>query len=179
MTLQQAWGAIDREWFSPVPTQWRPILSCAHQPRSRNPMADSSQGLHEEATELSALTRDRHRALVSLQEELEAVDWYRQRAEACRDGELREVLLHNMREEIEHGAMILEWLRRRDAAFDEHLRTYLFTDVPITAAEEVATNGDGDSHADTATPQPATTEPAAAPQSLTLGSLKQRNQEVA
>lgn len=149
-------------------------------------MADSSQGLHEEASELSALTRDVHRALVSLQEELEAVDWYRQRAEACRDGELREVLLHNMREEIEHGAMILEWLRRRDASFDEHLRTYLFTDVPITEAEEAATSGHKD--ADSAPTEPPVTPPAtaptatpqgAAPQALTLGSLKQQNQEVA
>ena len=152
-------------------------------------MADSSQGLHEEAAELSALTRDVHRALVSLQEELEAVDWYRQRAEACRDGELREVLLHNMREEIEHGAMVLEWLRRRDASFDEHLRTYLFTDVPITEAEEAATSGDEDAAADSAPTEPPVTPPTAAaptatpqgaaPQGLTLGSLKQQNQEVA
>ncbi len=146
-------------------------------------MADSSQGLHEEASELSALTRDMHRALVSLQEELEAVDWYRQRAEACRDGELREVLLHNMREEIEHGAMVLEWLRRRDAAFDEHLRTYLFTDVPITEAEEAATSGSGENDADTGAierPEAAVTgSPIAAPQGLTLGSLKQQDREVA
>ncbi|WP_462321908.1 encapsulin-associated ferritin-like protein [Halochromatium sp.] len=141
-------------------------------------MADSSQGLHEEASELSALTRDVHRALVSLQEELEAVDWYRQRAEACRDGELREVLLHNMREEIEHGAMVLEWLRRRDASFDEHLRTYLFTDVPITEAEEAATSSADEAGADSSeTAEPAAV-PAAAPQALTLGSLKQQDREV-
>lgn len=152
-------------------------------------MADSSQGLHEGASELSALTRDVHRALVSLQEELEAVDWYRQRAEACRDGELREVLLHNMREEIEHGAMVLEWLRRRDAAFDEHLRTYLFTDVPITEAEEAATGGTEKDGADSAATEhaealPVAASPAAASvttpqQGLTLGSLKQRDREVA
>ncbi len=152
-------------------------------------MADSSQGLHEEATELSALTRDVHRALVSLQEELEAVDWYRQRAEACRDGELREVLLHNMREEIEHGAMVLEWLRRRDASFDEHLRTYLFTDVPITEAEEAATSdaeGAGADSAAAVSPEEppaaaslAAAPSAAAPQALTLGSLKQPDREVA
>ena len=145
-------------------------------------MADSSQGLHEEASELSALTRDMHRALVSLQEELEAVDWYRQRAEACRDGELREVLLHNMREEIEHGAMVLEWLRRRDASFDEHLRTYLFTDVPITEAEEAATSGGEDAGADnspTEQPAAASAPPTASPQTLTLGSLKQQDREVA
>lgn len=154
-------------------------------------MADSSQGLHEEASELSALTRDVHRALVSLQEELEAVDWYRQRAEACRDGELREVLLHNMREEIEHGAMVLEWLRRRDAAFDEHLRTYLFTDVPITEAEEAATGGTKETSTDTTAAKQAEAPPVAASpvaaaasvtppqQGLTLGSLKQQDREVA
>ncbi|MBK5930011.1 ferritin [Halochromatium salexigens] len=141
-------------------------------------MADSSQGLHEEAAELSALTRDMHRALVSLQEELEAVDWYRQRAEACRDGDLREVLLHNMREEIEHGAMVLEWLRRRDASFDEHLRTYLFTDVPITEAEEAATSGAGETDANTAATERPAASPVAAPQGLTLGSLKNQNREV-
>jgi ferritin-like protein len=140
-------------------------------------MADSSQGLHEEAAELSALTRDVHRALVSLQEELEAVDWYRQRAEACRDGELREVLLHNMREEIEHGAMVLEWLRRRDASFDEHLRTYLFTEVPITEAEEAATSGNSESSPEAAAAQPAAAT-APAPKGLTLGSLKQQDPEV-
>ncbi|WPL16071.1 hypothetical protein Thiowin_01004 [Thiorhodovibrio winogradskyi] len=144
-------------------------------------MADSAQGLHEEASELSALTRDVHRALISLQEELEAVDWYRQRAEACRDDELREVLLHNMREEIEHGSMLLEWLRRCDATFNQHLRTYLFTDLPITEAEEAATSGVGDAGANS----PESAKPAAAsavtpaaappafPPALTLGSLKQ------
>ncbi|WPL18383.1 hypothetical protein Thiowin_03454 [Thiorhodovibrio winogradskyi] len=137
-------------------------------------MADSTKGLHEDPAELSALTQDVHRALVSLQEELEAVDWYRQRAEACRDGELRAVLLHNMREEIEHGAMVLEWLRRRDAAFDEHLHTYLFTEVPITEAEEAATQGD----AQTAAENPARERRPAPPRGLTLGSLKQPNQEV-
>jgi hypothetical protein len=136
-------------------------------------MADSSNGLHEDAAELSALTRDMHRALVSLQEELEAVDWYRQRAEACRDGELREVLLHNMREEIEHGAMVLEWLRRRDASFDEHLRTYLFTDVAITEAEEAATGGDAG-----ASDGPEASPPSRTPETLTLGSMKNQNQEV-
>lgn len=142
-------------------------------------MVDSSQGLHEEASELSALTRDMHRALVSLQEELEAVDWYRQRAEACRDGELREVLLHNMREEIEHGAMVLEWLRRRDASFNKHLRTYLFTDRPITEVEEAATSGDEEADADTAATERPAASSVAAPQSLTLGSLKHQNREMA
>jgi len=109
-----------------------------------------------------------HRALASLQEELEAVDWYRQRADACADGELREVLLHNMREEIEHAAMVLEWLRRRDATFHEHLSTYLFTEASITEAEEEATGGDG------AGGEPEAPAPKSVPGSagLTIGSLK-------
>jgi hypothetical protein len=129
-------------------------------------MAASSDSLHEARDDLSAHTRNMHRALVSLQEELEAVDWYRQRADACGDKELRDVLLHNMREEIEHAAMVLEWLRRNDDSFDEHLRTYLFTEVAITEAEEAAAGGGSD---------PAGTGSAArtpASPGLTLGSLK-------
>jgi ferritin-like protein len=128
-------------------------------------MAASSNTLHEAAGDLSANTRDMHRALVSLQEELEAVDWYRQRADACADAALRAVLLHNMREEIEHAAMVLEWLRRNDDSFAEHLRTYLFTEVPITEAEEAATGAGGESE-----PDPAPRAPT--PPGLTLGDLK-------
>jgi hypothetical protein len=134
-------------------------------------MAASSDTLHEAPGDLSAHTRNMHRALVSLQEELEAVDWYRQRADACTDAELRDVLLHNMREEIEHAAMVLEWLRRNDDSFDEHLRTYLFAEVPITEAEEAATDGDGE-EAEAAAPAPAPRAPA--PPGLTLGSLRGR-----
>lgn len=101
-------------------------------------MAGSSESYHEPLDQLSAETKDMHRALVSLQEELEAVDWYRQRADASGNRELREVLLHNMREEVEHACMVLEWLRRNSADFDEQLRTYLFTDKPILEAEEEA-----------------------------------------
>jgi hypothetical protein len=129
-------------------------------------MATSSDTLHEAREDLSAHTRNMHRALVSLQEELEAVDWYRQRADACADQELRAVLLHNMREEIEHAAMVLEWLRRNDDSFDEHLRTYLFTEVSITEAEETATSEDNDGTKAAAAPR------APAPPGLTLGSLK-------
>ncbi|WP_462330987.1 encapsulin-associated ferritin-like protein [Thiohalocapsa halophila] len=128
-------------------------------------MADSSNALHESRSDLSAHTVNMHRALVSLQEELEAVDWYRQRADACSDENLRAVLLHNMREEIEHAAMVLEWLRRNDDSFDEHLRTYLFTQVPITEAEEAATGEDAGEATDTGPRAPA-------PPGLTLGSLK-------
>ena len=87
---------------------------------------------------LSAETIDRHRAITSLQEELEAVDWYDQRVDATTDPELAALLAHNRDEEKEHAAMTLEWLRRHDPALDENLRTYLFTTVPVTEVEEEA-----------------------------------------
>lgn len=93
---------------------------------------------HEPASELSPPAREIHRALTSLIEELEAVDWYHQRADVTGDEELRAVLVHNRDEEIEHAAMALEWLRRRMPEFDEELRTYLFTSRPITEIEEAA-----------------------------------------
>jgi uncharacterized protein len=96
----------------------------------------NSVGFHEPYERLPDATKDLHRALTSLQEELEAVDWYRQRADVCVDAELKEILLHNMREEIEHASMVLEWLRRRSPDFDRNLRTYLFTDQPITRIEK-------------------------------------------
>lgn len=104
-------------------------------------MSDSSETLHEPPDALGAETRDMHRALVSLQEELEAVDWYRQRSEVCSDDELRAILDHNMREEIEHAAMVIEWLRRRDDGFAGHLKDYLFTQASITEVEAAATEG--------------------------------------
>jgi ferritin-like protein len=91
----------------------------------------SSVGYHEPASELSDETRDMHRAIVSLMEELEAVDWYNQRADACKDPELKAILMHNRDEEKEHAAMVLEWIRRKDASFSEELRDYLFTDKRI------------------------------------------------
>jgi hypothetical protein len=101
-----------------------------------------SAGLHEPADRLSAETIDRHRAITSIQEELEAVDWYDQRVEATSDAELAGVLAHNRDEEKEHAAMTLEWLRRRDPVLDRHLRTYLFTEGSILALEDaVATEG--------------------------------------
>src|SRR5690348_4626183 len=100
-------------------------------------MAQSSTTLHEDTTRLGADVIDRHRAIVSVMEELEAVDWYDQRAKATDDAGLRAVLEHNRDEEKEHAAMVLEWLRRRDPALSEHLRTYLFTDAPITEIERV------------------------------------------
>ena len=91
----------------------------------------SSVGYHEPASELSDETKDMHRAIVSLMEELEAVDWYNQRADACKDPELKAILMHNRDEEKEHAAMVLEWIRRKDASFSEELRDYLFTDKRI------------------------------------------------
>lgn len=101
-------------------------------------MASSSESYHESLEVLTEETRDMHRALVSLQEELEAVDWYRQRADACKDNELRKILLHNMREEVEHASMVLEWLRRNSTDFAEKFDTYLYTTAPITEIEEIA-----------------------------------------
>lgn len=94
-------------------------------------MATSSGQFHEAAEDLRAETRDRHRAVVSLSEELEAVDWYDQRIDATGDDALREILHHNRDEEKEHAAMLLEWLRRRDPTWDALLRRYLFTERPI------------------------------------------------
>jgi hypothetical protein len=98
----------------------------------------SSEGLHAPRERLSKSTLAMHHAIVSLMEELEAVDWYRQRADDCEDEALKAILLHNMREEIEHAAMALEWLRRNSTHFDTQLREYLFTDGNIAAREEEA-----------------------------------------
>jgi len=91
----------------------------------------ASEGYHEPVGELSQETRNMHRAILSLMEELEAVDWYNQRAEACPDPELKAILVHNRDEEKEHAAMTLEWIRRNDPVFDKELRDYLFTEKPI------------------------------------------------
>lgn len=105
----------------------------------------SSDNLHESSEALPEEIIDKHRAIASLREELDAVDWYDQRAAVSGDAELREILLHNRDEEMEHAAMVLEWLRRRHPMIDEHLRTYLFRDGNILAAEAAATsNGNTD-----------------------------------
>jgi ferritin-like protein len=91
----------------------------------------SSVGYHEPVDELSAATRDMHRAIVSLMEELEAIDWYNQRVDACTDGELKAILEHNRDEEKEHAVMVLEWIRRRDRSFSAELKGRLFSDKPI------------------------------------------------
>ena len=100
-----------------------------------------SAGLHEPEDQLSSEVIDRHRALTSIQEELEAVDWYDQRVSATNNPELAAILAHNRDEEKEHASMVLEWLRRQDPCWIEHLRTYLFTTESITGEEAEAPSG--------------------------------------
>ena len=119
----------------------------------------NSVGYHESEDKLRPETMDNHRALTSMQEELEAADWYDQRVDATSDPDLKEILAHNRDEEKEHASMTLEWIRRHDPALDRHLRTYLFTTEPVTEVEaEAAAAGEG----------------AVAPGSLGIGSLKGR-----
>jgi ferritin-like protein len=127
----------------------------------------ASVGYHEPVELLSADCKDLHRAIVSLMEELEAIDWYQQRAEACTDDELRRTLIHNKNEEVEHASMTLEWIRRRSPEFDANLRRYLFTTGPITEIEETAMAG-GEAAAGEGP------DGGRAPTSLGLGSLKGR-----
>ena len=91
----------------------------------------ANEGYHEPVQELSDETRDMHRAIVSLMEELEAVDWYHQRIDAAKDNDLKAILAHNRDEEKEHAAMLLEWIRRKDPQFNSELKDYLFTEKPI------------------------------------------------
>jgi ferritin-like protein len=104
----------------------------------------ASEGLHEPQELIQPATIDRHRAIVSIREEFEAVDWYDQRVDATGDEALAAVLAHNRDEEKEHAAMTLEWLRRNDPVLDRHMRTYLFTTEPVTEIETeiVAAGGD-------------------------------------
>lgn len=99
---------------------------------------------HEPDSELSTEARNFHRALTSLKEELEAIDWYHQRWDACRDESLRAVIAHNRDDEIEHASMMLEWLRRNMPVWDDMLRRYLFTEAPITQLEKAKELGQGD-----------------------------------
>ena len=114
----------------------------------------SSETLHEDPDTLGPDIIDQHRAIVSLMEELEAVDWYNQRAKAASDPELRAILEHNRDEEKEHAAMALEWLRRHDPKLDQHLGTYLFTKTAVTEIEAEATGGAGGEVGDAATGAP-------------------------
>jgi ferritin-like protein len=107
-------------------------------------MAASSAGLHEVVDDLNPELIDRHRAIVTIMEELEAVDWYDQRVAASDDEELAAILAHNRDEEKEHAAMVLEWLRRRDPKLDEHLRDYLFIDrSPLQREQELKVQAGG------------------------------------
>ena len=100
------------------------------------------ESLHEPLDKLSHDTLDIHRAISSLMEEFEAVDWYQQRADACKDPTLKQVLEHNRDEEIEHAAMVLEWLRRKMPRLDKELHAYLFSEGSI-AGHEARTVGRG------------------------------------
>ncbi len=108
----------------------------------------SSEVLHEDANKLGPEVIDQHRAIVSLMEELEAVDWYNQRAKATSNPDLRAILEHNRDEEKEHASMVLEWLRRGDPKFAQHLKTFLFTEGPVTEIEaemvQAGTSGESD-----------------------------------
>lgn len=131
-----------------------------------------SDTLHETKELLSDKTIEMHRALLSLREELEAVDWYRQRRDACTDSALRDILDHNMREEIEHASLLLEWLRRRDGGFRDNLSKYLFTNAEHLVEVEGQVRG-----ADGAPgPGPETTTGAGATPTLhlTIGTLKEK-----
>jgi hypothetical protein len=99
----------------------------------------SSENLHAPRERLSKKALTLHHAVVSLMEELDAIDWYRQRADDAEDETLKELLLHNMREEMEHASMLLEYIRRSDSDFNRFLKTYLFTEAPILEIEDIAT----------------------------------------
>ena len=122
----------------------------------------NSAGYHESESKLRPETLDNHRALTSMQEELEAADWYDQRVDAATDQELKEILAHNRDEEKEHFAMLLEWYRRRDATMDANLKEYLFTNGSLVAEEQAGAGG-GNGDADAA---------AGGSGSLGIGSLK-------
>ena len=122
----------------------------------------SHEGYHESADLLPEATKDFHRAIESLIEELEAVDWYQQRADATKEETLRAVLLHNRNEEVEHAMMVLEWIRRNDAKFDEFAREYLFKTAAITEIEAETKAAEGGAPA------------AGPPGALGIGSLRKR-----
>jgi ferritin-like protein len=122
----------------------------------------SSESYHEPIELLSEDTKNTHRAIVSLKEELEAIDWYQQRAEACTDDELRSVLIHNKNEEVEHAMMTLEWLRRNSPVFSTNIGTYIGSSGPITEVEKNVTSGGAAAGGESGTPST----------SLGIGSLK-------
>ena len=127
----------------------------------------NSAGYHESLDKLRAETLDNHRALTSMQEELEAADWYDQRVDAATDQDLKDILAHNRDEEKEHFAMLLEWYRRRDAKMDAHLKEYLFTTGSLIAKEQASAGGGGGS-----------ADASGGGGSLGIGSLKGGHQEL-
>jgi uncharacterized protein len=136
----------------------------------------SSETLHESIEDLTPETRNLHRAITSLMEEWEAIDWYQQRVDATNDEALKAVLAHNRDEEIEHAMMNLEWIRRNSATVDEAARTYLFTEGPITEIEAAAKAGEEDGANGEASPAaaraPKTSSSSSSDGSLGIGSLK-------
>jgi len=132
----------------------------------------ASEGYHEPVEKLRPETLDHHRAIISLMEELEAVDWYDQRVDAASDPELKAILAHNRDEEKEHAVMTLEWLRRRDPVLDAELRTYLFTEGDILAVEHEAMGRNGDGAEGATTADADTTSARPADGSLGIGSLR-------
>ncbi len=140
-------------------------------------MAENSGSYHEPYELLSQDAKDMHRALVTVMEELEAIDWYQQRAEACGDTELRDILLHNKNEEIEHAMMTIEWIRRHSPRFDEQARVYLFSNGPIIDVEkkEMGSEGSGQGNGGASGARPGARSGAAgAAGSLGIGSLRRR-----
>lgn len=128
----------------------------------------ASDTYHEPIEKLTETTIDLHRAIRSLMEELEAIDWYQQRVDATSDEELKAIIAHNRNEEIEHAMMTLEWIRRHHENFDGPMRTYLFSQGDVTHLEKEAKAGTG---APSPTP-PGRAAPAAPV--VTIGSLKGR-----
>ncbi len=122
----------------------------------------SSESYHEPIELLSEDIKNTHRAIISLKEELEAIDWYGQRAEACSDDELRSVLTHNKNEEVEHAMMTLEWLRRTSPVFSTNIDTYIKSSGPITEVEKNNMSGAATASGESGTPST----------SLGIGSLK-------
>ncbi|RJR39815.1 MAG: ferritin [Desulfobacteraceae bacterium] len=120
---------------------------------------------HEPLNELKPLDRDIARALTSLKEEIEAVNWYNQRVAACSDEALKQVLAHNRDEEIEHASMVLEWLRRNMAGWDHELRSYLFSESAITEIEEGSPSQENGAEGEPASSQR---------RSISIGSLKNK-----
>ena len=129
----------------------------------------SSENLHAPRERLSKKALTLHHAIVSLMEELDAIDWYRQRSDDAEDEQLKGLLLHNMREEMEHASMLLEYIRRADSDFDRLLRTYLFTTKPILETEDEATAEGAESGAAQGKRRG---QSAGAPEAFTVGPLK-------